>query len=887
MVICRVLIIFQLLFIPPCSPGTWVNMTITYDFVASNEIIILQNAIEENGKIDTMRVGLYNMTSIDVPPPPFDFTAVAISLDSINASWTPVNVTIDGNLTVQGYTVFYRKYQDPNSQWNWTSCQNTTYLVIDRLDPYTTYILRVLAFHSMGNGISSYAVVERTFEGTPPEEPKNLTCTSDSSSSVTLYWSRVMEWRGFKRSYTAIYKLFTVNESFSYVTFSTNDVTGKISNLKVFSKYELYLTADTNAGSGPQAWCVFTTLGTVPSVGPLIIGWYLDQYRPSEAVIRWNPIPDNYTNGKLLYYKISYGISRSGKVFFPPKMTDVWVDQYTTGYVIKNLSVNAEYTVYIAGETIMGAGNRSDTIFIESCKCPTNIYTAWYKDDKDRSLIYGNDQNITGGIMYDFLKDMTASICSSCPGLISGAVSYNLYWDRTKDGHSPQRSSHDDLKKLVDNNVHFSLPINGKASVVTFQSKFKYVQIVSSPGVAFIVRDASADFNKSKAVATAIFYCWPAVIIIFLFSTISGTFMWILDRKINKIEFPNESFIRGILHGTYWAFISMTTIGYGDKTPRSTPAKIAAIFWLLTGPITNAIVIGAITTSLTSVKLSSDPILYGSKIGAIYNTCEYALGVRRNAKMDTTGYLFKNIESLLNALESKVLDGILLDSLKVVSVIESFQKRNFKIVKIIPEQCGWGVVLSSDIIKVEEEIRSYVNAQAQMMKKLVDNITKSIQVGKKVYTLDTGLIDPKSKISQGIYYYGSIVILCAIILGFTFEISCARLKKQKLQPYSANEVLEVKLSKFVRKFCNHLRINIEMQIQKDDAEISAFFQQKGYSLGLGWLRYLTEDEEILKKQMKYQEIMSIDLNQSKSDFNVWSKLKDGARVLHRKEYNIF
>ena len=38
-------------------------------------------------------------------------------------------------------------------------------MVVERLEPYTTYILRVLAFHSMGNGISSQDSVAKTLEG--------------------------------------------------------------------------------------------------------------------------------------------------------------------------------------------------------------------------------------------------------------------------------------------------------------------------------------------------------------------------------------------------------------------------------------------------------------------------------------------------------------------------------------------------------------------------------------------------------------------------------------------------------------------------------------------------------------------------------------------------
>ena len=43
-----------------------------------------------------------------------------------------------------------------------------------------------------------------------------------------------------------------------------------------------------------------------------------------------------------------------------------------------------------------------------------------------------------------------------------------------------------------------------------------------------------------------------------------------------------------------------------------------AIAWMLLGPIINGIVIGTITTSLTTIKLQTDPTLYGSTVSALY-----------------------------------------------------------------------------------------------------------------------------------------------------------------------------------------------------------------------------------------------------------------------------
>ena len=77
------------------------------------------------------------------------------------------------------------------------------------------------------------------------------------------------------------------------------------------------------------------------------------------------------------------------------------------------------------------------------------------------------------------------------------------------------------------------------------------------------------------------------------------------------------------------------------------------------GPIINGIVIGAITTSMTSIQLEEDPKIYGARVAALHNSFEYNLGVRRNAKLNDTGtciivvYLLYTVNSLISGHSKK------------------------------------------------------------------------------------------------------------------------------------------------------------------------------------------------------------------------------------------
>ena len=55
-------------------------------------------------------------------------------------------------------------------------------------------------------------------------------------------------------------------------------------------------------------------------------------------------------------------------------------------------------------------------------------------------------------------------------------------------------------------------------------------------------------------------------------------------------------------------------IRYGDRSPRSIPARIFAVAWTLTGLVIIGVLVGAIASSLTSVTVDHPIMLYGSKV---------------------------------------------------------------------------------------------------------------------------------------------------------------------------------------------------------------------------------------------------------------------------------
>lgn len=140
-------------------------------------------------------------------------------------------------------------------------------------------------------------------------------------------------------------------------------------------------------------------------------------------------------------------------------------------------------------------------------------------------------------------------------------------------------------------------------------------------GVAVALRNESGPVSALVAYALVAVQLSSLIAAIFGLLLAIGVAMWFIERPSRSAAAPESSVVT-LRDGIYWAVVTMTTVGYGDKTPKTPVGRFVAIVWMLSSVALVSLLSASLVSRLTAEQVeSSAPFtesdLAGKRLAAV------------------------------------------------------------------------------------------------------------------------------------------------------------------------------------------------------------------------------------------------------------------------------
>lgn len=308
-----------------------------------------------------------NMIIQEVPEMPYALKVLDKSGRSVQLSWAQ---PYDGNSPLKRYII---EFKTSRGSWEHDVDRvivpgHTNEAQVQKLNPATTYNIRIVAENEIGVSDSSEVVPIITAEEAPSGKPQNIKVEPISQTSLRVTWKAPprSEWNGEILGYYIGYKLTNSNGSYYFEDYKYMMEEGKeymleLTNLKTYTQYSVVIQAYNKVGAGPLSEDIlqYTAEGT-PDQPPSDI---MCTTLTSQTIrVSWVSPPLESANGVIKGYKVVYAPS---ELWYDDKNKD-YKKTASSDTVLHGLKKYTNYTMQVLATTSGGDGVRSSPIHCQT-----------------------------------------------------------------------------------------------------------------------------------------------------------------------------------------------------------------------------------------------------------------------------------------------------------------------------------------------------------------------------------------------------------------------------------------------------------------------------------------------------------------------------------------
>jgi hypothetical protein len=256
---------------------------------------------------------------------------------------------------------------------------------------------------------------------------------------------------------------------------------------------------------------------------------------------------------------------------------------------------------------------------------------------------------------YPYLKTAEEQKNTNCFPLIDYLKDQPSLVDKTLLWHYPQIFHNDSGLRDFIESAGFS-PLDRESTVLALYVN-KQLNIQESSSSSRFENVVQGSFEvpiymvlNMDQLALKLEYClnqisgvWRSVGVIMGCSLGAGCIIYFFERGHHQSDFKHP------LHGLYFAIVTLTGCGYGDKVPRSVEGRTLSTLWMLAGVILFAFLTGVLTSNITGYSsIIGDPLALidatDARVGAVLQTASAKLALQ-STELPQNVILYTDIEA--------------------------------------------------------------------------------------------------------------------------------------------------------------------------------------------------------------------------------------------------